>query len=517
MQIPIEQLIRILIREARARKVVMFALFGFLSVVVLVVGANWPKKYVSTTTLFADQKNIIRPLLEGSATLTQVTDHANFCREVIFSRALLEKILDVGGWLESNPSAVQKEQIINQIKGRTHVSNRGKGLISIQYTDSNPERAFNVTLKFAELFIQHSSISKQQESQAAYEFVGTQVDEYHEKLLLAEKRLKEFRSRDMDTRPGGEADVYENISTLKMRIEESEMELREQKIRKTSIEKQLAGEQELVSSELEAGIYQEQIADMEEQLSILRLTYHDTYPDIVRIKQQIQVIRDTAAAEREERTQLVQLARSSESDNNANNVRFSALYEELQSELAKSTTSIETLKTRISNIKERLAKEVGRAKKIHDREAELSELTRDYEVNRNIYQDLLHRKETARVSMHLDIEGQGLKFRLQEPANFPLVPSGFRFLHFFLLGPVLGVLAPLALLFVFIQFDPRIRFEANITENLGLPLLATIPHVRLVNEQPHREYMIIIGIVFVVVLVYGITVWSKLSGVQLFF
>ena len=44
-------------------------------------------------------------------------------------------------------------------------------------------------------------------------------------------------------------------------------------------------------------------------------------------------------------------------------------------------------------------------------ESALAELTRDYEVNRDIYQDMLRRRENARVSMELDRErrgGQGL-------------------------------------------------------------------------------------------------------------
>ena len=131
MPIPLDQLIKVLIREARARKLVIAILFGVISVLTLVVGANWPKSFVSKTVLFADQKNIIRPLMQGSAALTEVTNHASFCREVIFSRSILDQILEEGGWLDDNPTAVRREQLVNSIKGRTTVSNKGKGLISI--------------------------------------------------------------------------------------------------------------------------------------------------------------------------------------------------------------------------------------------------------------------------------------------------------------------------------------------------------------------------------------------------
>ena len=48
--------------------------------------------------------------------------------------------------------------------------------------------------------------------------------------------------------------------------------------------------------------------------------------------------------------------------------------------------------------------ELDRSRRIAASESALAELTRDYEVNRDIYQDLLKRRENARVSMNLDAE-----------------------------------------------------------------------------------------------------------------
>ena len=51
-----------------------------------------------------------------------------------------------------------------------------------------------------------------------------------------------------------------------------------------------------------------------------------------------------------------------------------------------------------------LNSELDRSRRIAASESALAELTRDYEVNRDIYQDLLKRRENARVSMNLDEE-----------------------------------------------------------------------------------------------------------------
>ena len=70
------------------------------------------------------------------------------------------------------------------------------------------------------------------------------------------------------------------------------------------------------------------------------------------------------------------------------------------------------------------AEELARSRRIAASESALAELTRDYEVNRDIYQDLLKRRENARVSMNLDRASRGLTFRIQDPATMPLRPTG---------------------------------------------------------------------------------------------
>jgi hypothetical protein len=135
------------------------------------------------------------------------------------------------------------------------------------------------------------------------------------------------------------------------------------------------------------------------------------------------------------------------------------------------------LNARINEAKRQLHSELERGKRVHGGEATLAELTRDYQVNRDIYQDLLKRRENARVSMNLDRDKQGLTIKIQEPPTLPLSPSGLRFLHFVIAAPLLGVILPLGLIYGRLRLDPRIRFGALISEKLKLPLLSAVPHL----------------------------------------
>jgi hypothetical protein len=118
-----------------------------------------------------------------------------------------------------------------------------------------------------------------------------------------------------------------------------------------------------------------------------------------------------------------------------------------------------------------------RGKKVHGGEATLAELTRDYQVTREIYQDLLRRRENARVSMNMDKENQGLTFKIQEPASLPLQPSGLQFVHIIAIGLLLSIAVPVGLVFGKTQIDPRLRYPQPLIERHRLPMLVVVPHL----------------------------------------
>src|SRR5690606_20235413 len=137
-------------------------------------------------------------------------------------------------------------------------------------------------------------------------------------------------------------------------------------------------------------------------------------------------------------------------------------------------------------------------------EAQLAELTRDYDVTRSLYEDLLARRERARISMALDEEGQGVNYKIATAPRLPKVPDGLRFVHIFSAAPFIGLLLPLGGLIAYIFLDPRVRFLGRLEDALPpqVPVLALIPHV----TSPHQRRMqrvewMQIGIFFIVVLV----------------
>ena len=467
------QLFGILVNEAFHYRKTVVSAFIVINLILLVAGLLWPKGYTALTTIVVEDKKVIQPLMQGAAVATDVTDRSRLAREVIFGRKIMNQILEDAGWMKSNPSPVEQDEIIKKLIKHTTITSVGKDIIRIEYRDDDPERAYMTAQKYADLFISESLGAKAAESQAAFDFIDKQTEVYHDKLTKAEGQLKEFRSANLDARPGSDADISTRLNQLQTRIEQTTQDLREAEVKKNSLEKQLSGEAEVATVLSREGQYRSRIAELQSRIETLRMSYHDTYPDIVQIKHQIEDLNQGIVEERTRREAAKMSGKLVIDEGVINN----PLYQQLKQELSQTKINVEMLSARISEAKRELANELERGKRVHGGEATLSELTRDYQVNRDIYQDLLRRRENARVSMNLDTEKQGLTIKIQEPATLPRQPSGLRFLHFIIGGLVLGVLLPLGFLYAVLHLDPRIRFGAAIADKHKLPLLTVVPHL----------------------------------------
>ena len=151
------------------------------------------------------------------------------------------------------------------------------------------------------------------------------------------------------------------------------------------------------------------------------------------------------------------------------------IYEDLSGLLSEAKVTVKTKRHRLAANQNRLQEQYQRRVRVAANQADLSELTRDYSVTKNIYEDLLERKERARISMTLDLAGQGVTYKILEPAIFPVLPTGIRYFHFVVAGLILGTILPLGILIAFVLFDHRIKFADQLNELFPGIVLAVLP------------------------------------------
>jgi polysaccharide chain length determinant protein (PEP-CTERM system associated) len=363
-----------------------------------------------------------------------------------------------------------------------------------------------VTQRFAELLIEESRAAKERESRDAFEFIDNQVTDYHKKLTSAEEGLLKYRSANADAQPGSATDANSRISALRAQVEQARTDMMEQQSREGALLSQLSGESEVTAVQTREGLYRAQLIDLQNQLDRLLLTYTDQYPDVVRTRMQMEDIKKQIQSE-QERHNLARAGKQTLSDE----AQFNPLYQTLKGRLADLRQEMAATRTRLSSSQSMLNEELDRSRRIAASESALAELTRDYEVNRDIYQDLLKRRENARVSMVLDEEQRGLQFRIQDPAILPLRPSGLRLVHFAMGGLVLAIVIPFGLLYALVQFDPRIRSARQLERTTGLVVLASIPAFSTAREKMRSRARLLFSasMVVAVIAAYVLVYWSR--------
>lgn len=496
------EIVKAVLRELLAFKKWVVGLFIVISLALLVLGEFWPERYESSVTLYADVTNIIQPLLAGRAEVTRI-DRSREARELIYTRLLLKKVIkDIDGitFADGNP---QHEELIKDLRENITILNLGKNYFRVTYSSTSQDKSFGVVNAVVSAFISETSENKRRESRGAFDFIDQQVITYKSQLVDAEEKLKKFRATNLD---GTQASVASRIQTLRANIEEIKITIEEAGAQVVSLKEQLKNEGQYQSAKTELDGLIDRMSLLNRSLEQLRLSYQEGYPDIVELKDQIAALELVIAASKDE------MGGGFSSSGNIEN----PLYEELRKNIATMELDLSRQKNRKNSMERMLESEYERAKRVAAREAELSELLRDNDVTRTIYEEMLGRKERARLSMTLDVEGQGVSYKIQEPAVFPLEPTGLRFIYFAIAAPLLGILLPIGLVVVYVLLDPRVRSPSMLVQSLpeDIEMLAIIPHINSpIAKRVMRRDIVMLGFVLLVsIMVYFSIVFVVLRG-----
>jgi uncharacterized protein involved in exopolysaccharide biosynthesis len=274
-----------------------------------------------------------------------------------------------------------------------------------------------------------------------------------------------------------------------------------------TLQQQLGNEGQYQQAKGQADELKQRRNSMAAQLERLLLDYQEDYPDVVATRAQLATINATIA----KMEGSGQVYSNSESISNP-------LYEELRKQLSVADVDLRSQKRRMESLVRLQSQEETRAQRVAAGQAELSDLTRDTNVTRKVYDEMLQKKEAARLSMTLDIEGQGVNYRIQEPAAFPLKPTGIGFMQFVILGPILGFLLPLGLLVAYVMVDPHIRSSRVLQAQLPseIEILGVIPHYSspLGERLLKKDMLAILGISIISLIVYVLLAgyWQIVKG-----
>lgn len=382
-----------------------------------------PSQYEATARVFVDTQSMLRPLLQGLAVQSNTSEQVQMMTRTLLSRPNIEKIARMADLDLQAKTPEEMELLLNRLAKRIGLTNAGRdNIFSISFTHSDPQIARQVVQSLLTLFVESSLGDNRKDSSAAQRFLEEQIKEYEARLSAAEDRLKDFKRQNVSVMPSEGRGYYDRLSTEKATLERATLELHEAVNRRDELRRQLSGEepslgmvlQPLPSPRASTSLGESRIQTLEAKLDDLLLRFTDEHPDVVALRKQIDEQR-ALEKKRQDAVQAKQPVRTPTLDANP-------VYQQLKVALGNAEANVVVLQVRVKEYESRVAQLNTLVDTVPQVEAELARLNRDYAINKQNYESLITRRESAKISEEAEQSSDNLKFKIVDPPRVPLSP-----------------------------------------------------------------------------------------------
>jgi polysaccharide chain length determinant protein (PEP-CTERM system associated) len=457
------------------------AIAGWLAV------AAMPDRFEARTLVYVDTESLLKPLLHGIAVNRDVMSQVAMMQAVMLSRPNLEKVARQTDLFLSADSREEQEAVIDSLQERivleqssaaarrvrrTPVANQ----FQVAFEDSNPKAVHRVVQSLLDTFMEDSLGLKRSDAGVAERFLRQQLGEYERRLLEAEARLADFKKSNVGLMPGTQGDYYQRLDQSMAQLDALRGRYRQVSERRNELARQLQGEEPTFGLTAQAGStpIDNQIAAYQARIDQLLLQYTDKHPEIV-------ALRDTIARLEEEKKQGAEVsatvappAGATGEDMLKRSLDMNPVYQSMKISLSQADAELAEVRGQIAAQEQAIGGLRSRMDAIPQIEAELAKLTRDYQVTKAQYDQLLQRLESARISEQADQSTDDVKFRVIEPPTVPITPSGPKraLLSALVLLASLGTGLGFALLLQ--QIRPVFSTKDALRQMTGLPVLGSV-------------------------------------------
>ena len=345
---------------------------------------------------------------------------------------------------------------------------------------------------FLTIFVEGSFAGKKQDSEKAVQFIDEQIRGYEERLAAAENSLKEFKIKNIGMLPRAGADYGARLMSATEALNQAQLDLAEAEQARNAIRSRMSGDSKGGAMPvMRDPALDERIAAVNKNLDSLRTQYTEQHPDIVANRRLLEQLM-------ERRADAAKNAVPS-SDPGAS---FSPMLQQLTVQLSDAEARVASLRARVNEYSGRVARLRGQSELVPEVEAQLAQLNRDYEVNRQNYQRLVERRESAKLSGEVSSVTDMLTFRVIDPPIAPAVPTGPNRLQLFSLVFVGALAAGLAGALLLSQLRPTFLSQATLREATGLPVLGSVS-MNWTSEQTVLRKRRLVALAASVLLLFG--------------
>ena len=472
------------------------------------VSKTLPSKYTSQTSVLIEQptvpKDFIRPVVTED-----ISQRLASMKQQILSRSRLEPIITQFGLYPDEVKNVPMEDLVGRlqkavdvipIRAMEETSTQLPGF-NVTVTLENPRMAQSVCTAITSMFIAENLRLRQQHSEDTTEFLAQQLADAKKRLDDQDEKVRAFKSRYLGSLPDQEQTNLNILMGLTSQLDAATQALSRAQQDKSFIQSSLnqaLDAWQAAQNGHNPQTLEQQLTFLQTQLAELQNRYTDSYPDVVRTKNEIAALKskiadqgetasDTPPTEKEGKP-TVAPSDTPHTEKEAKPTLEPEIIQRLRAQIHGLDQMIAEKTREQEEVKRQIKEYQGRVQSSPSVEQEYTELTRGYQAALESYNELQKNRDQAVMATNLERRQEGEQFTVLDPANLPDHPSFPNRPLFAMEGFGGGLALGLGLAFLLEMQDTSIRNERDVEALLRLPVIAVVPAIGpLANNKSKRS------------------------------
>lgn len=407
-----------------------------------------PKKYEARSTVFIE-KNVISELVKGIAVTPSMEQAIKGLSEAITSRTLVTKVINDLDLDVTAKSDAEIEARVRAIQQNITIKLKGDNIFTISYVDKDPRVARDFVNTLVRRYVEENISSKREESYGAIKFLSEQIDTFRGKLEEAEGELNRYKTDKGGVIAIDEAKLFEEINVAQQKL--YDIQLRRRHLEGLRPVTRKAGDP-----------LQVKLVALQKQLEELRVSYTDNYPEVLRVRGEIETLKEQMKNRSPQQETVVD-----------------------PQEYEKAEAELQALKVSEDGLKRYIATNQALLRNIPSAKAGLEKLELEKKNRKDLYDQLMARHGQSEVSKQMEVQDKTTTFRIVDPAVTPSSPISPNRVKIMLMGIIAGLGCALGLIVLLDRLNNSVH-SVDALKETGIPVLAVIPKIRTI-EAVARE------------------------------
>lgn len=465
------------------RRTLAFVAFATVMASAISFAVYLPDLYQASALVLVERQvseAVVKPGVSG-----ELESRLQIIKQEILSRSRLTELVERFNLYPDLRRRGGMEAVLDQsrrdiqvdLTGPEQVSGRTKTVaFRLSYTGEARETVADVTNAIATFYVAQNDRMRSEEATRTAEFLKGQLIEAKKQLEHHENNVRGFTSRHVGELP---QQTGVNLATLtrlndQLRLNGEQqlhiLEQRERILEGFLVEQSAAPAVTAPASIGDPLELEKRFERLKDELQQAETRSTAKHPDVIRLKEQVAVV-EREIAEREAAQQRAAESADTppEPSRDLPPMRRRAL-ENLDGELARMKKTEADVRTSIAAFERRL-------EGMPELQQEFMLLSRDHQASKDLYDSLLKRYDEAQMVETVEIDRQGERFRILEPAvpaEGPTAPNRTRLL---ILGVLFAIAAAGAMVLFAEQMDTSFHAVDDVRAFTNVPVLAAIPRI----------------------------------------